>query len=89
VRAAVTGLDLDGRPCRTDQNLSVEESLVAYTRGAADALRAHDLGVLAPGRAADLCVLGADPFAWDWGAAALPAVAATVVAGRTVHGALA
>jgi predicted amidohydrolase YtcJ len=45
--------------------------------------------MLAPGRAADLCVLAADPFAWDWHGGALPAVAATVVAGREVHGALA
>jgi hypothetical protein len=89
IRAAVTGLDLDGRPCRIDQNLTVGESLAAYTRGAADALRAPDLGMLAPGRAADLCVLAADPFAWDWHGGALPAVAATVVAGREVHGALA
>ena len=89
IRAAVTGLDLDGRPCRTDQNLSVEESLVAYTRGAAYALRAPDLGMLAAGRAADVCVLAADPFAWDWHGETLPPVAATVAGGRTVHGALA
>jgi len=52
-------------------------------------LRAPDLGMLAAGRAADLCVLAADPFAWDWHGDALPPVAATVVAGRAVHGALA
>ena len=85
IRAAVTGLDVDGRPCRTDQNLSVEESLVAYTRGAADALRAPDLGRLAPGARADLCILASDPFAHDW-SRGTPNVAATIAGGRVVHG---
>lgn len=87
VRAAVTGLDLDGRPCRTDQNLTVEEALRAYTAGAADALRAPGIGRIAPGAHADLCVLADDPFACDW-ARLLPRVAATVLGGRVVHGRL-
>ena len=88
VRAAVTGLDLDGRPCRTDQNLTVEEALRAYTAGAADALRAPGIGRIAPGAHADLCVLADDPFACDW-SRSLPRVAATVLGGRLVHGTLA
>lgn len=88
VRAAVTGLDLDGRPCRVDQNLTVEEALRAYTCGAADALRAPEIGRIAPGAHADLCVLADDPFACDW-ARTLPRVAATVLGGRVVHGGLA
>ncbi|MFM8732108.1 MAG: amidohydrolase [Phycisphaerales bacterium] len=87
IRTAVTGLDVDGRPCRTDQNLSVEESLVAYTRGAADALRAPDLGRLAPGMCADLCILASDPFSHDW-SRGTPLVAATIAGGRLVHGAV-
>ena len=87
VRAAVTGLDLESRACRPDQNLSVEEALLAYTRGAADALRAPDLGRLVPGARADLCVLADDPFTLDW-SRALPRVAATVACGRLVHGSL-
>ena len=84
VRAAVTGLSLDGTPCRTDQNVTVEEALAAYTRGAADCLRAPALGRIAPGAHADLCVLDRDPFACDW-ANELPRVAATVAGGRVVH----
>jgi predicted amidohydrolase YtcJ len=87
VRAAVTGLDLEGRPCRPDQNLAVEEALLAYTRGAADALRAPDLGRIAPGARADLCVLADDPFSLDW-SRATPRVAATIAGGRLVHGAI-
>jgi hypothetical protein len=84
IRAAVTGLDLAGNPCRTDQNISVEDALAAYTRGAADCLRAPALGRIAPGMHADLCVLDRDPFACDW-ARELPRVVATVAAGRVVH----
>ena len=87
IRAAVTGLDLDGRPCMPDQALSVEECLLAYTAGAADALRAPGLGRIAPGAHADLCVLAEDPFACDW-ARTLPGIEATVLGGRVVHGAV-
>ena len=87
IRAAVTGLDLDGAPCRTDQNLTVEESLRAYTCGAADALRAPALGRIAPGSHADFCVFADDPFTCNW-ANALPRIMATVAAGTTVHGSL-
>ena len=85
IRAAVTARDLDGRTCMADQALSVEECLHAYTAGAADALRAPHLGRLAPGCAADLCAFADDPFTCDW-EHALPGVAATVLAGRVVHG---
>ena len=85
VRAAVTGLDLDGAPSCTGQNLTVEETLHAYTAGAADCLRAPEIGRLAPGAHADLCVFADDPFACDW-ARTLPRIGATVMAGRVVHG---
>jgi predicted amidohydrolase YtcJ len=65
----------------------VDECLRAYTAGAADALRATALGRIAPGMHADLCVFADDPFACDW-ARDLPRIAATVHAGRIVHGAL-
>ena len=87
IRAAVTGRSLDGSPTCTDQNLTVEEALRAYTSAAADALRAPALGRIAAGAHADLCVFGADPFRHDWDAG-LPEVRATVLGGRTVHGAL-
>lgn len=83
IRAAVTGLDDDGTPCRTDQNLSVDEALRAYTAGAADVLRDPSIGCLTPGAHADLCVWADDPFAHDW-TGALPALAGTVLGGRVV-----
>lgn len=46
-----------------DQRLSVEESLHAYTLGAADVCGFSDLACpVAPGRPAHLCVLSHDPF---------------------------
>ena len=87
IRAAVTGLDLDGKPCCTDQNLSVEECLRAYTSGAADALRTPAIGRIAPGCHADFCVFSEDPFVCQW-ESALPGIMATVAAGTVVHGRL-
>jgi hypothetical protein len=87
IRAAVTARDLDGGTCMPEQSLTAEECLLAYTAGAADALRAPHLGRLAPGAAADLCAFADDPFACDW-SRELPRVAATVLGGRVVHGAL-
>ena len=88
IRAAVTGLDLNGTPCRTDQNLTVEECLRAYTSGAADALRAPALGRIAPGCHADFCVFTDDPFACHW-ADTLPRIMATIAAGTPVYGRIA
>jgi predicted amidohydrolase YtcJ len=68
------------------QNLRVQEALLAYTAGAAHALRAPALGRLAPGAHADLCVFASDPFAHDWDSG-LPGIAATVLGGRIVHAA--
>jgi predicted amidohydrolase YtcJ len=85
IRAAVTGLDLDGTPCRTDQNLTVEECLRAYTSSAADALRAPALGRMAPGCHADFCIFADDPFAFQW-ADTLPRIMATIAAGTPVYG---
>jgi predicted amidohydrolase YtcJ len=88
-RAAVTGLDLDGHPCETGQNLTVEETLRAYTRGAAEALGLSGCGALRLGGHADLCILANDPFRHDWAGAPLPEVLATVAGGRVVHGTIA
>ncbi|MFM1936173.1 MAG: hypothetical protein RI990_1132 [Planctomycetota bacterium] len=89
IRAAVTGLDLDGHPCETGQNLTVEETLRAYTRGAAEALGLSESGALRLGGHADLCILANDPFHHDWAGAPLPEVLATVAGGRVVHGTIA
>ncbi|MFO0961988.1 MAG: amidohydrolase [Phycisphaerales bacterium] len=84
IRAAVTGLAADGSRCMPQQNLRVEEALLAYTAGAAQALRAPALGRIAPGAHADLCVFAGNPFAHDW-ESGLPEIAATVLGGRIVH----
>ena len=86
IAAAVGGRTREGAIFRPDQCLPFETSLAAYTRGAALALRAPDLGVLRPGARADLVLLDADPWAADWSTATpvLPAVVATMVGGRLV-----
>ena len=82
IKAAVTGLDLDGRPFATEHSIPVHDSLVAYTRTAAEMLGLPS-GTLAPGRAADLVVLDRSPFDVDWTRES-PRVLRTIVAGRTV-----
>ena len=82
IKAAVTGLDLDGRPFATAHSIGVADALVAYTRTAADMLGLPG-GMLREGRAADLVVLDRSPFEADW-TGELPKVDATIVGGRTV-----
>jgi predicted amidohydrolase YtcJ len=66
IHAAVTRQRPDGTPpggWRPEQRLSIEETLLAFTDGAARAAGcAADLGTLTPGKLADLAVLSADPF---------------------------
>jgi predicted amidohydrolase YtcJ len=83
IKAAVTGLDLDGHPFATEHSISVQDALVAYTRAAAEML---DLpgGILAPARAADFVVLDRSPFETDW-TRERPRVERTIVAGNRVH----
>ena len=82
IRAAVTGLDLDGHPFATEHSIGVGDALVAYTRTAAEMLGLPG-GMLREGRAADLVVLDRSPFEVDW-TRELPKVDATIVGGRTV-----
>lgn len=86
MRAAITGLDLDGRPVRVDQSLTPMEALAAYTAGAAAALGIRDAGSLEPGRRADVTILSHDPLTADW-VANPPRVLATIVGGRLVYAA--
>ncbi len=83
IKAAVTGLDLDGRPFATEHSITVHEALTAYTRTAAEML---DLpgGVLAEGRAADFVVLDRSPFEIDW-TRETPRVEHTFAAGKAVY----
>lgn len=81
IAAAVTGLDVDGQPCRVEDNIGVHEALIAYTRTAAECL-GLDAGVLAEGRLADCTILDADPYACDW-VRRRPTVVATIMGGTT------
>jgi predicted amidohydrolase YtcJ len=81
IKAAVTGLDLDGRPFATEHSIPVEAALAAYTRVPAEML-GFPGGMLRAGRAADLVLLDRSPLEIDW-TRELPEVLATVVGGRT------
>jgi predicted amidohydrolase YtcJ len=72
-----------------DQALTLAEALAAYTRGAAYAggLEAHQ-GSLAPGKLADMVVLAEDPFRVPPDHLAGAEIAATVLGGEIVYGAL-
>ncbi len=83
IKAAVTGLDLDGRPFATEHSISVDAALAAYTRVPAEML-GFPGGVLREGRAADLVILDRSPFEIDW-TREMPKVVATMVDGREVH----
>jgi predicted amidohydrolase YtcJ len=90
IHAAVTRQRVDGFPGAQgwypEQRLTVEESVRAYTRGAAYAADLEDqLGTLAPGKLADLIVLDRDIFACDPMAIAETQVEMTMIGGRVVH----
>jgi hypothetical protein len=82
IKAAVTGLDLDGRPFATEHSISVHDALVAYTRVPAEMLQLPS-GLLRAGRAADLVMLDRSPFEVDWTREA-PRVVRTVVDGAVL-----
>ncbi|HWB18722.1 MAG TPA: amidohydrolase [Phycisphaerales bacterium] len=84
IRAAVTGLTLDGKVFKPEENLTVEESLRAYTVDAAYAIHLDRAGLIAPGALADLVMLDKNPFDIDW-SRELPKVVATMVDGEFVY----
>jgi len=88
IRAAVTGLTLDGEVFAPEQNLTVEEAMRAYTVDAAYALGLDDIGAgrLAVDGAGDFVMFDRDPFAAHWRDAP-PKVIMTVVGGEVVYGA--
>jgi predicted amidohydrolase YtcJ len=90
IHAAVTRRRVDGFPGSEgwypEQRLTVEEAARAYTLGAAYAVGLEDrLGSLAPGKLADLIVLGRDIFTCDPMAVAETQVAATMIGGQFVY----
>jgi predicted amidohydrolase YtcJ len=66
MRVAITGRLNDGTIFAPQQNLTVEETLTAYTRYAAFALGLDNAGVLREGAAGDFTMFDGDPFAADW-----------------------
>ncbi|UBH07221.1 amidohydrolase [Leucobacter sp. Psy1] len=77
--------DPDAPVFEADQRLSAEETLLAYTRWAAEALGRDDLGIIAPGAVADLALWGDDPIASDSDRLTDIPVLMTTIAGTPVH----
>jgi predicted amidohydrolase YtcJ len=82
MRAAITGLTLDDQSFAPEQNLTVEESLRAYTRNAAYCL-GMPAGVLTEGLHGDCVMFDIDPFTADW-VHRPPRVCMTIVGGKVV-----
>jgi predicted amidohydrolase YtcJ len=76
-------------PWLPNQALTMRDALYAYTAGAAYAGAQEDhQGTLAPGKLADLVILAEDPFTTPPERIAGAEVAATIIGGELVHGAL-
>jgi predicted amidohydrolase YtcJ len=84
MRAAITGLTLDGEVFAADQNLTVAETLHAYTAGAAVAVGLDGGGVLRPGGLGDVVLFDRDPFRANW-VNAPPKVITTIVGGVVAY----
>ncbi|MFJ9690730.1 amidohydrolase [Kitasatospora sp. NPDC101183] len=86
VAAAVTRAGVDGTVHGPEQRIALHQALYAYTAAPArqDGAEAWK-GTLAEGRAADLCVLGADLREVEPAALPQVPVTMTVVDGRVVH----
>jgi hypothetical protein len=84
----VTRSTLDGRnPAGwvPEQKITVAETVEAYTLGSAYAeFQENDKGSIAPGKLADLVILGADIFGIDPAAIKDVKVETTIVGGRVV-----
>lgn len=89
IYAAATRATMDGTPREgwlPEQRLTVEQSIALFTRNAAYVSFEENLkGTLAPGKLADLVVLGADPFAVDPLSIKDIPILMTMVGGRVVY----
>jgi len=82
MRAAITGIAIDGQIYGADQNLTAHEAITAYTSGAADALGDwKTAGRINQGCLADFVVLDRNPLTCDWASEA-PRVMMTIVGGE-------
>jgi len=84
IRVAVTGRDRDGRVVPGDRAVDVATAIEAYTTNPRRALGLPTVSVRV-GDPADLVILDRDPHAVDW-MNEVPAVRATIHAGRVTHG---
>jgi predicted amidohydrolase YtcJ len=83
---ATTGLNVLGQQINPGQQITRQEALRGYTRGAAWYLnREHDLGSIEPGKFADLVVLDKDYFSVSAAEMRRIRPILTVIAGKVVH----
>jgi predicted amidohydrolase YtcJ len=76
----------DGTVYGPEERITVEEAIAAYTTGGAWQDFAEDeKGTLEPGKVADLCALGGDPFSADPAEIPEMPILATVLDGRPVY----
>lgn len=85
IHAAVTGRTLDGKAWMTHENISVEQALECYTRGAAYACGMDGrIGMLATGFLGDFAILDSDPLTAPVEELEATRVAETYAGGRKV-----
>jgi predicted amidohydrolase YtcJ len=87
MRTAITGLTFDGEVFAADQNLTVAETLEAYTANAASAVGLADGGVLRTGGLGDVVLFDRDPFAANW-VDLPPKIIMTIVGGEVAYDAM-
>lgn len=88
IQFLVQRVSSSGRTIGPDEGLGVDDALRAYTINAARACHSEaSLGSIAPGKHADLVVLGDDPRRVDVSRIADIDIVATVTAGEVAHGA--
>jgi len=86
IEAAMTRRSASGRQVAASEAVSLEQALYLYTRGAAAAAGEEGFkGSIAPGKLADLAVLGDDIRGVDGPGLADVDVDLTIVDGRVVH----